>query len=68
MGKATPPVFGTGRIRLRIGRLRMPSPEVVVVVVVVVCVVRKARSVVVGFLRPMPVLAKRLMKGDVSQW
>ena len=64
MGKATPPVFGTGRIRLRIGRLRMPSPEVVVVVVV--CVVRKARSVVVGFLRPM--LAKRLMKGDVSQW
>lgn len=66
MGKATPPVFGTGRIRLRIGRLRMPSPEVVVVVVV--CVVRKARSVVVGFLRPMPVLAKRLMKGDVSQW
>lgn len=64
MGKATPPVFGTGRIRLRIGRLRMPSPEVVVVV----CVVRKARSVVVGFLRPMPVLAKRLMKGDVSQW
>jgi len=66
VGKATPPVFGTGRIRLRIGRLRMPSPEVVVVVVV--CVVRKARSVVVGFLRPMPVLAKRLMKGDVSQW
>jgi len=64
VGKATPPVFGTGRIRLRIGRLRMPSPEVVVVV----CVVRKARSVVVGFLRPMPVLAKRLMKGDVSQW
>jgi hypothetical protein len=46
----------------------MPSPEVVVVVVVVVCVVRKARSVVVGFLRPVPVLAKRLMKGDVSQW
>lgn len=61
MREATAPVFRVGEIRFRLRRLRM------LIRVVVVRVVRKARSVVVGFLRPMAVLAKRVMKRDVSQ-
>jgi len=61
VGEATPPVVRVGKIRLRIVRLRMSIP------VVVGCVVRKARRAVVGLVRPMLVLAKRLMKRDVSQ-